>query len=58
VGAGANMKLVVNMVMGTMLASYAEGERRLPSGQSPPDHNSNSNRLLPRLRLPRSEGAK
>ncbi|KAL4855117.1 Glyoxylate/succinic semialdehyde reductase 2 [Chlorella vulgaris] len=25
VGAGANMKLVVNMVMGTMLASYAEG---------------------------------
>ena len=25
VGNGANMKLVVNMVMGTMMASFAEG---------------------------------
>lgn len=25
VGAGANMKLVVNMVMGSMMVSYAEG---------------------------------
>jgi glyoxylate/succinic semialdehyde reductase len=25
VGAGANMKLVVNMVMGSMMAAFAEG---------------------------------